>query len=78
LFENFYILSFLAVTFYAISVGKFRDSSVGIATDRMMAGESRFVFRQGKEIFLSTTASRPVPGPAQPPMQWVQLSVPWE
>jgi hypothetical protein len=30
-----------------------------------------FDFRRGLEIFLFTTASRPVMGPTEPPIQWV-------
>jgi hypothetical protein len=31
-----------------------------------------FEFRQGLEMFLVTTASRPALGHTQPPIQWVQ------
>jgi hypothetical protein len=36
-----------------------------------MSEESRFDSRQGQEIYLFSTASRPALGPTQPPKQWV-------
>jgi hypothetical protein len=39
-------------------------------SDGIRAGRPGFDFRQGQEVFLYSTAFRPV-GPTQPPMQWV-------
>jgi hypothetical protein len=50
------------------------SSSVSILT-RLWAGRSRFDSRQGLEIFLSATASRPAQGPTQPPIQWVLIAI---
>jgi hypothetical protein len=47
------------------------DSSVGIAT-KLRAGRPGLDSRQGQEIFLYITASKPALGPTQPPIQWVQ------
>jgi hypothetical protein len=45
-------------------------SDVIIAT-RLRAGRPVFDSRQGLRILLFATASRPVLGPTQPPIQWV-------
>jgi hypothetical protein len=50
-----------------------RDSSVD--SDRLRAGRSGFDSRQGQEIFLFSTASRPPLGPTQPPIKWVPSSI---
>jgi hypothetical protein len=46
------------------------SSSVGMAT-RLRAGRPGFDSRQGQEIFLYFTSSRPALGLTQPPVQWV-------
>jgi hypothetical protein len=46
------------------------DRSLGIAT-RLRAGRAGFDSRQGLEIFLFATVSRPALGPTQPSIQWV-------
>jgi hypothetical protein len=46
-----------------------RDSSDG--SNGLRGGQPRFDSRQGKEIFLYTTATRPALGPTQPHIQWV-------
>jgi hypothetical protein len=46
-----------------------RDSLIG--SDGLRAGRQGFDSRQGQEIFLFSTASRPALGPTQPPTQWV-------
>jgi hypothetical protein len=43
-----------------------RFSLIGLQAER-----SGFDSRQGEEIFLFSTASRPALGPTQPPIQWV-------
>jgi hypothetical protein len=45
-----------------------QDSSVGIATGYGLDGRGR--------IFLFCTASRPAPGPTQPPTEWVSRLFP--
>jgi hypothetical protein len=40
-------------------------------SDWLLAGQPGFDFRERKDIFLFSTASRPAPGPTQPPIQWV-------
>jgi hypothetical protein len=39
--------------------------------DGLGAGHPGFDSRQGQVIFLYSTASRPVLGPTQPPVQWI-------
>jgi hypothetical protein len=36
------------------------------------AGWPVFDFRQGQEVYLFFTASKPALGPTQPPIEWVQ------
>jgi hypothetical protein len=38
----------------------------------LLTGRPRFDSRQGQEICVYFTAPRPVLGPTQPPIQWVQ------
>jgi hypothetical protein len=45
-------------------------TTYGIATG-LRAGRPEFNSRQGQEIFLYATASKPALGPTQPPIQWV-------
>jgi hypothetical protein len=51
-----------------------RDSSLGIATGYGLDGQG-FDSRECQEIFLYSTASRPVVGPNQPPIQLVPGTV---
>jgi hypothetical protein len=47
-----------------------RGSSASIVT-RLRAGQWGFDSWQGQRSFLFATASRPILGPTQPPMQWI-------
>jgi hypothetical protein len=47
-------------------VGELSDTSLGYGLD-----DRGLESRQGLEIFLFTTLSRPVLGPTQPPIQWI-------
>jgi hypothetical protein len=49
-----------------------RDSSVSIVT-MLRAERPGFGSRQWQGFLLFATASRPAPGPTQPPMQWAPL-----
>jgi hypothetical protein len=40
-------------------------------SDRLLAGQPKFCFRQGQQIVLLSTASRPALRPIQPPIHWV-------
>jgi hypothetical protein len=51
-----------------------RDSSAGIAT-RCTTKELSFDSQQGQQIFLFSIASRPTPGPTQPPIQWIHGAI---
>jgi hypothetical protein len=52
--------------FYSYELGQISPYS-----DRLQDGRQGFDSRQGQEIFLYSTASRPALGPTQPPIQWV-------
>jgi hypothetical protein len=59
--------------FIATNISGSRGSSVSIVT-QLRSGRPEFFSRQGQEIFLSTTASRPALGPTQSSIQWVPAS----
>jgi hypothetical protein len=52
------------------AVKRGRGSSVGIMTDYGLDDRGS-IPRQKQSIFLLVSASRPAPGPTQPPIQWV-------
>jgi hypothetical protein len=51
----------------------FSNRCIQLCLRGLHAEGPRFNYRQGQQIFLYSTASRPALGPSQPPIQWVPV-----